>query len=235
MNQESFCKGLLIALQSPEIRTAFKSIIGEQVREELQGLKEENALLKNQLKTSNSTVKSLQTKIHMLQSEMDSLEQYSRRSCLRITGLPEHEDPNTSEDIIALINGQTQLDPPLLPSEVDRAHRIGPRNDNSPRNVIIKFRSYPSRKRVMDARKKLKPQGNNRQKVFINEDLTRERQKILYRLRMEKRKGTISDCWTHDGTVVIRDMHRKIRSARTLLEAEDLMASLNATPVPPSS
>ena len=41
-------------------------------------------------------------------------------------------------------------------------------------------------------------------KIFINEDLTRNRQTLLYQCRIAKREKKIQDAWSFDGSILIK-------------------------------
>ena len=70
--------------------------------------------------------------------EMDRQEQYSRRNCLLIHGLPESKNENT--DLLAMEAIETKMNIKITDNDIDRTHRIGkPKNNGKMRPVIIKF------------------------------------------------------------------------------------------------
>ena len=82
--------------------------------------------------------------------KFDEIEQYSRRSCLIMTGLKESQEDSTDKTVldIFLNNLGVRLDL----SEVDRSHRLGPKKTDqdgnvSNRPIIIKFITYWSRQK----------------------------------------------------------------------------------------
>lgn len=225
MEAADFTRSFLTALKNPEIRSTLADIVAEQLKNEI-------TLLRKELKEKNQQISNLQKRVNSLESENDSLEQYTRRNSLRVFGVPEKEGENTAELAVTLINDTMKIQPPITIEDIDRIHRTGKKNlpidrstasstqDSKPRAILIKFATYRARHRVMDNRKKLK--GT---KIFVNEDLTRARSTTLYKARMMKQRGTIKDVWTHDGSIVFKDVNNKIHSGRSLQQCEELMKS----------
>ena len=72
----------------------------------------------------------LQKKCSELELSIDNNEQYSRRTCFRITNIP-CEEKETSEKVLKkkkkLINEEAEVDIPE--KTVDRAHHVGPKKN----------------------------------------------------------------------------------------------------------
>ncbi|ELU04400.1 hypothetical protein CAPTEDRAFT_199899 [Capitella teleta] len=51
--------------------------------------------------------------------------------------------------------------------------------------------------------------------LFLNENLTRQRNNLVFQSRRKKKANSIPNVWTLDGSIVIKDNNRKISSART--------------------
>jgi exosome complex exonuclease DIS3/RRP44 len=221
MNPQDFTRAFKAALKDPEIQADLGSIVGVQIREEL-------ALLRADLKAKDKVISQLSQKVSSLEVQVEALEQYSRRNCLRLAGAPETENEDVVEKTLQIFNDKMELDPPITIDEIDRIHRIGKKEDSKTRGIIVKFATYRSRRRVLDSRKKLKSDSVPlSEAMFLSEDLTRQRDKLLYEFRCLKRNKTIDDLWTHDGTVLIRDSHKRVRSAKTLPEIQELLRSLS--------
>lgn len=111
--------------------------------------------------------------------DSDAIEQYSRRDNIRITGITEVE----GEDLFAKITEITKdigvvVDPRL---DISTVHRVGRRNATGThsRPIICKFVRRRTKDEVMRSRKKLKDIGKYKGLVYINEDLTTLRSKLL--------------------------------------------------------
>lgn len=148
-----------------------------------------------------------------LTKQMDNLEQYSRRNCVRVSGVEETGQENTDQIILDI--AANRLGITLNITDIDRSHRIGhPRNTTSTRAIIVKFTSYRSRAMFIGARRKLK--GS---KIVITEDLTRRNQDLLYKARNHP---GVKTAWSHDGNIIVltsrngTDFRKKIMSENDL-------------------
>ena len=84
------------------------------------------------IKEKDEKIIELESQISIQQNAIDKLivksddnEQYSRRSCLRIHGIPTSED-GVNEDITSIVKKcYEDIDLPFNEENIDRAHRIG--------------------------------------------------------------------------------------------------------------
>ena len=102
--------------------------------------------------------------------EFDEHQQYSRRNCLVITGLPETEGDDTDTIIRNLFLNKLGINMDIY--QIDRSHKLGPRHCRDDhtlinRPIIVKFATYRYRKTVFNAKKMLKGFG-----IAIFENLT---------------------------------------------------------------
>ncbi|XP_033101563.1 uncharacterized protein LOC117104831 [Anneissia japonica] len=109
--------------------------------------------------------------------KLDELEQYSRRNCLLLQGVPESNNENTDSLALDVINSRINSEVDLC--DFDRTHRLGRRkvfeNKPKPRPIIVKFTSYRTRSAVFRNKKSLKHSG-----FSITENLTSRRLKLLH-------------------------------------------------------
>ena len=99
-----------------------------------------------------------------LDSKVDDLEQYSRRSCLVITGFVEPCAQQEDTDAKVREFCQERLDVQLLERDIDRAHRLESNKTDQKgkvihRPIIVKFYTYRVRQQVFTNKKKLKGTG----------------------------------------------------------------------------
>ena len=73
------------------------------------------------MEASSREVEFLRDQLTSVRSELDSLEQYSRRNSLTVSGLPETEQENTD----ALVKTQTPAGVSVTAADLDRSHRVG--------------------------------------------------------------------------------------------------------------
>ena len=167
-----------------------------------------NSAIKNAVSMKlTSELDKLKTEVKNLSAQVDDLAQYSRKNCLRFSGIAERssegrEDTdkivlNICNKVILRSSGTT-----LDVGDIDNSHRLGPKPRSSrdpPRDIIVKFTRYRSRAVVYGNKRNLKNYNRNPSsgyKVFINEALTKRRANVFSRLRRCKRDGLIDSCWT---------------------------------------
>lgn len=128
-----------------------------------------------------------------LANDLDDLQQYSRRNCLRIFGIPEQKDENPVDVVLNFFSEKFKNG--IDASYIDRAHRVGKISNHS-RPLIVKFVSYAKRKEIFDNKRMLKGSG-----CRISEDLTKRRL-LIFKTAIEKFRR--ENVWTSDGIIMIR-------------------------------
>ena len=154
-----------------------------------------------------------------LKYENDRLEQYSRRESIRIFGIKEaeggREDNRTLEDKVLRICNDTGAR--VHAGDISVLHRVGKKNQGQgqgqrqgPRPVIVSFISRNKKSEILHMKKNLKNKAGY-DDVFIFEDVTRLRSKLLY---FVKNLPEVGRAWTKDGQVFCR----KIGPGNTILD-----------------
>ena len=71
-----------------------------------------------------------------------------------------------------------------------------------------------------EATRDLTSENDNQQKqvLYINEDLTQFRSKLLYQARVLKKDKRIKECWSSDGTLLIKDNDGRIFTINTITD-----------------
>ena len=133
----------------------------------------------------------------------DDLEQYSRRNCLVLHGIPETKQESTDKLVVDTIN--SKLNVKISPTDLDRTHRIGKHSpvSNRPRAIIVKFARYNVRASVFREKKLLK-----NSKIMLTESLTSGR---MRQLQLAKAKFGVRNVWTSDGEIL-----RKTNEGKTI-------------------
>jgi hypothetical protein len=151
------------------LKASINDVIAEMVDEAVQPLKQR--------------IKNLEQELEAVKQKANDNEQYSRRSNVRIFGV---KSPDTISDSVVAENCTTtvvnfcknELGVDLNEQEIDRAHRVGRKNGDEPRAIIVKFRSHASKVKVMKAKKNLKGKP-----LYVNEDLTNHNLWLLKRTK----------------------------------------------------
>ena len=180
--------------------------------------------LTREVDNKNETIKKLEARIDRLEEASDAVEQYSRRPNLRFFGIPEAStasEDDTDSLITTVINESMQLQPPMSPDHLERSHRLGPKvtkdgKTSRDRVIIVRFRSEKLRDAVYRSRFKLKDHNSEhpQNKIFISEDLTARRAALARVTRSLKKEGTLIDCWTASGNILVKDLNNKIHQVR---------------------
>lgn len=193
-------------LQDASILQVLATMIKDHILTELEKTINENTAVIEALK---ETINEKDAVINDLQVKLDDLEQYQRRQCLRVFGVEEGADEDTDVKAIEIAR---KIGVDLSIEDIDRSHRIGVRNNDRPRPIIIKFVSYRKRSEVFHSKKNLKGSG-----VTIREDLTKMRHSLL---KEAINKYGVRSVWTLDGVVIakIGDQKRRITSSRDLCQ-----------------
>ena len=144
------------------------------------------------MKDFKKRIDDVASKAESLADQQNNLEQYSRRNCLRVSGV--NEDANEDTDTIIMTLAREKLGTPLSLSDIDRSHRIGQPASTKKRPIIVKFTSYRARASVLKNRRKLKGTG-----IVIREDLTQRNQVLL---KASSNNEFVKSAWTHDGKVI---------------------------------
>ena len=142
-----------------------------------------------------------------LECKLDQGEQYSRKNCLRISGIEEKPFENT-DTIVTKLAADNESDVDL--SQIDRSHRLGDPNKAraKPRDIIVKFATYRSRQSFYKRRTLLKQRDH--QGVFVNEDLTKFRSGLLFNARSLTKIELLKGAWSSDGNILVKDMNDKV-------------------------
>ena len=170
------------------------------------------ALRHNILDKLVSDTNDLKSRTRNIEDRLDDLEQYSRKLCLKFSGIPENIDEDTDTLILNTVNNF------LLPPEHNKldkfaicnSHRLGPprrHGQTRPRDIIVRFVRYRDRASVYNNKKNLKgfnDNKNNGYRIFVNEALTRRRSALFSKARQVVRSGEAKGTWTYDGKIYLR-------------------------------
>ena len=169
----------------------------------------------------------LRGSVTKLEERLDALESLGRGSNFVLSGatLPENAS-NLPQNVVELLRTAVQYQ--LPPQSIISAYRIGPRSaTQSPdkRNVMIKLRDRETKRDIMSAFRTVKPKN-----LYANDDLTPQRARLLYLLRVAKRRcgGIITACGSIDGEVYVylKPPNPTARSRRLLVNSMERLEDL---------
>lgn len=143
---------------------------------------------------------------------LDDHEQYSRRKNIRISGVEESIDEDTVETVKKCLI--EELGTTVLGTDIERAHRLGVKSENTDtRPIIIEFSSRRTKDGIMEKLRGGKKKPNS--DIRINEDLTSQKVKLAKRAREMKKEGLLQRSWTRDGKIKIRTNTDNVRIVRS--------------------
>ena len=197
----------LSSMLQDTFRGQIVGLVNDIVQGVLDGLHEQVSKFEETNKQLTEENGLLRQRIETLERKVDQAEQYSRRNCLRISGVEETALENTDNIVIKLA---ADIDADIQLTEIDRSHRLGdPRKARSkPRDIIVKFSTYRNRLTFYKQRTLLKERGHTG--VFVNEDLTKFRSGLLYDARRLTKVSLVKGAWSSDGNVLVKDNDEKV-------------------------
>ena len=161
----------------------------ETIRQKDEIIKAKDELLKQR----DITINQLEKNVESLASKLDDLEQYGRRSSVRLFNVKQNPGVSCTQAALRVMNEVMKV--PVSENDIDRCHVLGRPNAKGIRPIIVKFKSYSSKAAVFSAKKTLK---NNPAKIFVTEDLTQKNHSIVQKLLELRKSGAIDSFWTSD-------------------------------------
>ena len=154
-----------------------RALYPQEISDKIYGLNNQIINLTGLLK-KEERIALLETKMQKMEEKIYHQEQYSRRPNMRIHGVHEHDNKDTTTIVMDVINSKMSFKPPLESSQLERSHRVGPKLDQQDRvrsrPIIVRFKSENTRDAVQKARFRLKEHNERHRdaRIYINDDLT---------------------------------------------------------------
>ena len=190
--------------------------------EKIKQLEQKNADLEN----ANET---LRQDLLNLDSTIEELEQYGRRTTLRFHNVPMKVTDLQCTDklIVKLVKGKMKV-VNFTEDDINRSHIIGEINDEGKGQIICRLRNWKLKNLLYQSKRFLK---DNSDKIFVTEDLTRYRQTIIRELNKLKKANRVNSFWTLDGRIFVKTTYE---SPKQLIKCIDDIKNLDLAPPPPN-
>ena len=148
------------------------------------------------IKTSEDCLINMSKRVDSLSGQVDRQEQYSRRNCLFLHGIPENKNEKTDDLCLATINQHFGFS--INKADIESTHRIGKPRDSGQKSrpIIVKFVRYNDRKNVFNRKKKLK-----RKNIAAIDSLTATR---IKKLKEAREIYDFKNVWTPDGKILFK-------------------------------
>ena len=186
---EDFKINLVAAYQEPAIEESLLRMFMKATKKTDEAIAEMQrtlVTLHRDLKARDEKIAHLTQENIFLKDRIDDLEQYSRKSSIRVYGVSKHTTGSTDQKLLHLFIDVLKIAPPIQPDDIEVSHRIGkpqaasPNNADTPdtteawdtngnnhgtqdtadpptsRPIIARFTSRKVKARVMDAKKELR-------------------------------------------------------------------------------
>ena len=136
----------------------------------------------------------IQTENRRRYMEAERQEQYSRKDCVLLKGVPYVRGENTT-DIACQI--AQRIGVTISASDISVSHRTGKQYGNQPKPIIIKFTRRETKFKLLNNRRETRhittdPQGRP-VKIFLDENLTSTRARVCKKLREDKIMHHVED------------------------------------------
>ena len=168
--------------------------------------------------------------------QINDIEQYSRRDCIEIAGVPEVEDENTNELVLKIGN---LIGVNINESDISISHWLPkPSYSSSVKEgmsgvnikyskIIVKFTRRVTKERFFKARKHWKNKTTSdigmasSNKIFISESLTTKNRELFHECLQFKRNHYFKFIWTRSGRVYVRkDTNSPIHAISTKMDLQ---------------
>ena len=203
-----------------EYQNKFDNMLSN-INAELTSLRDRFTKMESQLLVTRRVNNNLVKQNRILERKCAANEQYSRRECLEISGIPDSIPNNNLEETVLKIFNETGVT--VNSRDVEACHRLNQKAN--PKKVIIKLSKRKDVARVMNNKKKLKsmkpqniglPSGC---KIYINENLCKYYKYLWWKCKLLQTRGSIQSFWVTNGSIRIRHQNDQVTS---VIRIEDL-------------
>ena len=184
----------------------------DDIKNEYESLKKKNQEQSVELKTLKANLADMKEKADEEASKLDGLDQYGRRQNLEFEGVLVTE----GKDVVYLVVRIGNLvGAKVKRNDISTAHCLPPKRHSKigdPSGIIARFISQNVRNEIYSKRAVVKSidekdfslQNMKREKIFINENLTQARKRLLWLTKQKAKAKNFSYTWTMNGRMYVR-------------------------------
>ena len=162
----------------------------EELLEMMKSSKEERKALKDENKILKATIRSIESSLESVTRVNKDLEQYTRKECVEIRGIPVAATPSEEQTNNIVTNVGKLLGMDITQNDISVSHRMPQTQKHKgkpgPPAIIVKFTRRDVKDNFYRARKQLKDLTtrdlgySEKNKIYLAESLT-ERNRILFK------------------------------------------------------
>ena len=149
-----------------------------------------NKNVDRRLTQTETAINKLRASVRLNAYENDRLQQYTRRENIRISGITEVDGENLKGKIVEI---GVEMGLNVVERDINACHRLGPKHQGRARAIIVRFFARDIKHDFLVNKNKLKDKDNYRN-VYINEDLTPLRSKLLHYAKRQDGAWGKQDC-----------------------------------------
>ncbi len=153
-------------------------------------LEETVAKLNRALTGVNKDLAKKNDEIEKLKSHIDRIDQKQREKVVRVTGVEEESDEKLQRKIVKIAKNKLGMKK-IKEEDVQEVYRAGKKKSNKTRDIVIQFTKKSTRDVFLQHKSKIPRTADPKTRMYINEDLTEYRQKLLF-----DASGKIKGAWS---------------------------------------
>lgn len=182
------------------------------LKKEVSDLSKTVSQMRNDMLLFNSRMEISNHVTKVLQQQVESLQQYSRRHCLIIDGMmlkSNEKVKDVESEVKKILVDSYKVDNEELKYEFDKAHRIGKAKGKN-QSVIVRFKSHGFRAKIYSDRKQYQNHNNinnveNKNKFKLRVCLTNQRRELLDRMNKWLCNDKVEFCFANvNGDLKVR-------------------------------
>lgn len=200
-----------------------QDLLLNKINNELVDLRKNYSALESELSVSRTVTTNQRKQIVELERQCWSNEQYSRRECLEVTGIPGNTDDDKLEETV--LNVLNKIDVNVQAENIEACHWL--KSKKGPNKVIVKFSRRKDADNVRKAKKKLKSANLStlgiKNPVYINDSLCKLYKLLWSKCKELSTKKLIHGFWVTNGTLRIKVSESSLpKSVTHLSDLEEL-------------
>lgn len=199
----------------------------DELLETVKTLEEKNKKIQVENVSLRSQLLDVKNDLKQQKDAINEYEQYSRRDCLELSGIPLKPRESTNQIVMGIAE---EIGVEIAEEDISVSHRLPSRNRNPDRPpvIIAKFVRRDTKERLYRARKALWNkttrdlgfQTDNR--IYISESLTQKNRDLFKKCLQVKKTLKYKFIWTNSGRVYLRKDERPESRALHVASESDL-------------
>ncbi len=199
------------------------------IKMEGDAMKEENRKLRRCVERCEYKLSCIKTKqVKDLKIKVDDIEQKCLERDVQIIGAPElpgEFDGDEEKEMQMIVKlAKEKMNITIKKDNIEKIHRLGKRNVEKSRDLVVRFRNNITRNQFYRKRKETSNNADPQRNIYINDHLTEYRRNLFYTARQLVKRKKVFAAWSQQGNILIRktegDQVIQLRSHEHLAELQ---------------